>query len=147
MGFKSLSEVSKELIDGSDDEDSVESVSEKKIAPNPNKGTPVKTDVKEVKECKHCLQTACFLDQKVDSLDSNTDLFNYLMDQGDSMKEDGLTNKEIRLALYKTVTRFIHDFLGKGNRCPLPLCVSGEIKDAFHEPGGNHTGFKKGFLK
>jgi hypothetical protein len=41
------------------------------------------------------------------------------------------------------VARFL---LGKGYHIELPLCVTGDIRDAFPAKGGNYTGFKKGFL-
>jgi hypothetical protein len=69
------------------------------------------------------------------------------MCRGDDMKDDDVTNKEIRYELYHISSRFINGILGKGNRKELPLCVVGEIKDSYPASGGNYTGFRKGYLK
>jgi hypothetical protein len=130
-----------------DDEDDDVNDSDKKKAANPNEGMRDDKEDDEVNECKHCLQTPCYLDQKDESLDTQKELFDYLMDRGESMMDSGLKNNEIRYELYRIASCFCHGYLGKGNRQELPVCVIGEIKDAFPAQGGNYTGFKKGFLK
>ena len=52
-----------------------------------------------------------------------------------------LLNKQIRHALYRESTAFIHGYLGKGNRIELPQCVRGDIIDMCPDPDGEYTGF------
>jgi hypothetical protein len=97
-------------------------------------------------ECKYCLESPCVLNWKDDALDPERSLYDYLMWRGDEMLDGGSLPKEIRYELYRTATKFYHGYLGKGNRKELPACITGEIKDSFPAPGGNYSGFKKGFL-
>jgi hypothetical protein len=66
--------------------------------------------------------------------------------RGEEMMDVGRHPKEIRFELYKVASRFRDGLLGKGYRIELPLCMTGNIRDAFPAKGGNYTGFKKGFL-
>jgi hypothetical protein len=66
--------------------------------------------------------------------------------RGEEMIDAGHLPREVRYELYQTASKFYHGYLGKGNRKELPACITGEIKDSFPAPGGNYTGFKKGFL-
>jgi hypothetical protein len=64
---------------------------------------------------------------------------------GAANEEIGMKNKQIRVILYKTATRFIFGpLLRKGDRRPLARCVHGEqIMDLY--PDKDHTtyvGFK-----
>jgi hypothetical protein len=62
------------------------------------------------------------------------------------MMDAGHHPKEIRFELYNVASCFRDGLLGKGYHIELPLCVTGDIHDAFPAKGGNYTGFKKGFL-
>jgi hypothetical protein len=97
-------------------------------------------------ECKYCLESPCVLNWKDDALDPERSLYDYLMWRGEEMIDAGHLPREVRYELYQTASKFHHGFLGKGNRKELPTCITGEIKDSFPAPGGNYTGFKKGFL-
>jgi hypothetical protein len=101
----------------------------------------------DVVRCKHCEHCPCVLDQMDPDMDPTRNLYDHLMCRGDDMKDDDVTNKEIRYELYHISSRFINGILGKGNRKELPLCVVGEIKDSYPASCGNYTGFRKGFLK
>jgi hypothetical protein len=96
--------------------------------------------------CKYCDESPCILNWKDDALDPERSLYDYMMWRGDEMVDNGDLPKEIRYELYRTATKFYHGYLGKGNRNELPACITGEIKDSFPAPGGNYSGFKKGFL-
>jgi hypothetical protein len=96
--------------------------------------------------CRHCMETPCVLTQVDEALDPNKCLYEYLMWQGEDMVDNGHTNREVRYQLYRTASRFRHGILGAGNRKELPTCITGDIRDAFPNPGGNYTGFARGFL-
>ena len=102
--------------------------------------------------CPHCDHAPCYLEETegyidlVDSSGGERDLYKYLMDSGDAMEAEGFQNNQIRHALYKIATRFIHGPLPKGYRIEPPTCVKGEIRDSYPAKGGNYTGFKKGFF-
>ena len=66
--------------------------------------------------------------------------------KGDELYNQGISNREIRYALYRDATTFISGYLGKGNRKELPDCVVCKIRDSYPAEGGNYVGFKKGFL-
>jgi hypothetical protein len=52
-------------------------------------------DVDDVR-CKHCEHCPCVLDQMDPDLDPTRNLYDHLMWRGDDMKDDDVTNKEIR---------------------------------------------------
>jgi hypothetical protein len=96
--------------------------------------------------CKYCNEAPCVLTQCDEALDDTKTLYEFLMWRGEEMMDAGHHPKEIRFELYKVASRFRDGLLGKGYRIELPLCVTGDIRDAFPAKGGNYTGFKKGFL-
>lgn len=86
-----------------------------------------------LQECGFCNETPCVI----------TGCYDMLCQLGDSKQSIGMSNREIRFELYREATRFLHGFLGKGNRRQLPLCVIGEIHDLYPaEKGTKYTGFK-----
>ena len=86
--------------------------------------------------CHLCQVTPCLLDQGLyEALEKE---YEYVMECD---TENVITNKEVHFKLYRTATRWIHGYLGRGNRRQLPACVVGEIKDLASEAGGAYTGF------
>jgi hypothetical protein len=60
--------------------------------------------------------------------------------QADTMDE-GMRNKTYRYAAYRTYAQVKYGYLGKGNRKPLPLCVTNGIRDTFPDPHSIYVGF------
>ena len=87
--------------------------------------------------CQYCFQCPCWLEQG---------LYEKLLELEESLRDDDiekkLSNKQIRHALYRESTAFIHGYLGKGNRIALPQCVRGDIMDMCPDPDGEYTGFR-----
>ena len=87
--------------------------------------------------CKYCQNVPWLLEDG---------LYELIVQYEEELRENdstALTNKEIRFYLYRYASRWIHGYLGKGNRIKLPKCVRGEILDLAPEPGGIYIGFKK----
>jgi hypothetical protein len=96
-------------------------------------------------ECPYCGETPCFLEQPFDDTNGSSEytLYSCLMEQGEMMMESGMSNKEVRFALYRTAAIFCFGNLGHGNRKEIPQCIMTEIKDAFPAATGEpYTGFK-----
>jgi len=50
-------------------------------------------------------------------------------------------NKSRRFAAYRLYTRVKHGYLGKGNRTPLPKCVTDYIRSIFPDKEDSYVGF------
>ncbi|KAG9461561.1 hypothetical protein GDO78_016412 [Eleutherodactylus coqui] len=48
----------------------------------------------------------------------------------------------MHVGAYRSYTAWIHGFLGKHYRIPIPSCVIKAIWTAYPDPQGNYTGFK-----
>ncbi|XP_066445912.1 uncharacterized protein [Eleutherodactylus coqui] len=55
---------------------------------------------------------------------------------------DTTNNRVMRVGAYRSYTAWIHGFLGKNNRIPIPACVIKSIRTAYPDPQGNYTGFQ-----
>jgi hypothetical protein len=53
-----------------------------------------------------------------------------------------VANKSYRFAAYRTYARVKYGYLGKGNRKPLPHCVTNGIRDNFPDPMCAYVGFQ-----
>ena len=83
--------------------------------------------------CKYCLRMPCVASSEYESM----------MEIGVTMEADEKPNNEIRFALYSYMSRVYFGQLGKGVRRQLPVCVVGEIHDAYPATKGtNYVGFK-----
>ena len=83
--------------------------------------------------CKYCLRMPCVASSEYESM----------MEIGVTMEADHKPNNEIRFSLYAYMSRVYFGHLGQGVRRQLPVCVVGEIHDAY--PASNTTdyvGFK-----
>jgi hypothetical protein len=56
--------------------------------------------------------------------------------------DESMANKSYRFAAYRTYARVKYGYLGKGNRKPLPLCVTNGIRDNFPDPQSVYVGFQ-----
>jgi hypothetical protein len=65
-----------------------------------------------------------------------------IWEEGNSLKEQGIENKAIRHHAYKMYTRMRHGVLRRYDRRPLPVCVRGEIMDAWPEANHVYVGFQ-----
>ena len=64
---------------------------------------------------------------------------------GEDLEMQGKPNNVIRHALYKEAARMLWGHLGKHQRKELPLCVTGDIRDAYPKKNGeDYVGFKTG---
>ena len=83
--------------------------------------------------CKYCLRMPCVASSEYESM----------MEIGVTMEADKKPNNEIRFALYAYMSRVYFGRLGQGVRKQLPVCVVGEIHDAYPATKGtNYVGFK-----
>jgi len=86
--------------------------------------------------CKHCQQNSCdwsiFGRTIVDCVRSTI---------GSTAVDKALINKQYRFAAYQMYTRAKLGYLGKGNRVPLPLCVSDAVRNNFPDPNHSYVGF------
>ena len=83
--------------------------------------------------CKYCLRMPCVASSEYESM----------MELGVSMEADNKANNEIRFALYSYMSRVYFGHLGQGVRKKLPVCVVGEIHDAYPATNGAaYVGFK-----
>ncbi|KAG9464749.1 hypothetical protein GDO78_019442 [Eleutherodactylus coqui] len=55
---------------------------------------------------------------------------------------DTTNNRVMRVGAYRSYTAWIHGFLGKHNRIPIPACAIKSIRTAYPDPQGNYTGFQ-----
>ena len=64
---------------------------------------------------------------------------------GEGLEAENKSNNEIRFALYAHMAQAYFVPLGKGVRKQLPVCVVGEIHDAYPTSDGvEYVGFKSG---
>ena len=64
---------------------------------------------------------------------------------GEGLEAENKSNNEIRFALYAHMAQAYFGPLGKGVRKQLPVCVVGEIHDAYPTSDGvEYVGFKSG---
>lgn len=79
--------------------------------------------------CKHCLRMPCVASSEYESM----------MEIGVTMEADEKPNNEIRFSLYAYMSQVYFGHLGAGVRKKLPVCVVGEIHDAY--PANNNTAY------
>jgi hypothetical protein len=60
---------------------------------------------------------------------------------GTTAVDKALINKQCRFAAYQMYTHTKLGYLGKGNRVPLPLCVSDAVRKNFPDPNHSYVGF------
>ena len=83
--------------------------------------------------CEYCLRMPCVASSE----------YSAMMEIGESMEEERKPNSEIRFALYRHMSTAYFGHLGAGVRRELPVCVVGEIHDAYPSEGGRgYVGFK-----
>ena len=58
-----------------------------------------------------------------------------------------IPNKKMQLCMYCTLTYMKFGHLGRGNRIPLPSCVTSKIKDMYPQPATYYTGFCQLYLQ
>jgi hypothetical protein len=87
-------------------------------------------------ECQHCHATPCVIN--VDQMYDN------LMEVGHDMEATGYSNHEIRYRLYRDASTILFGRQGAGVRKKLPLCVEGDIRDAYpNPPNVQYVGFQE----
>ncbi|KAG9485339.1 hypothetical protein GDO78_008426 [Eleutherodactylus coqui] len=52
------------------------------------------------------------------------------------------SSRVMRIGAYRSYTAWIHGFLGKHKRIPIPSCVIQAIRTVYPDPHGNYTGFQ-----
>jgi hypothetical protein len=87
---------------------------------------------KEKEECTVCDGDPCHLECMRAQFD----------DWVDDCPTDVFCNKEIRCALHRRSSEFLHGKLGYGNGKPLPRCVEKCIKDTHPEEDGECKGYE-----
>lgn len=56
--------------------------------------------------------------------------------------DGAMANKSYQFAAYQMYARVKYGYLGKGNRKPLPLCVTNGIRENFPDPKSVYVGFQ-----
>ena len=85
-------------------------------------------EAKETDYCSICESDPCIISELDDML--NEILIEY---------RDTKTNREIRYCMYTDSIRYIHGYLGKGNRKKVPKCLEKRIHSL--APDEEYTGF------
>lgn len=97
----------------------------------------------EVQVCSQCGGTPCEWDEyKEELLQCNTELL--ASDSSDNSLADNIDperNSKMRKALYKSFTYIKFGHLGKGNRIPIPACVTSKIRQLYPSSGERYVGF------
>ena len=89
--------------------------------------------IPESMKCKHCCLFPCVSEREYDNM----------MAIGLDCEGEQKSNREIRFVLYRYMSMCYNGYLGKGNRKKLPLCVEGDIRDAYPKSAGtDYVGFK-----
>ncbi|XP_068098384.1 uncharacterized protein [Hyperolius riggenbachi] len=52
-------------------------------------------------------------------------------------------NRRLRKSIYRAFTGWVHGYLGRGERRPIPSCVVNKVRQAFPDPEGQYAGFKQ----
>jgi hypothetical protein len=65
-----------------------------------------------------------------------------IWEECNSLKEADMENKAVRHHAYKMYTRMRHGVLHRFDRRPLPVCIRGEIMDAWPEADHVYVGFQ-----
>jgi hypothetical protein len=97
--------------------------------------TFVGTDV--VGLCNHCEEDPCDW-----STLGRTIVESVRAEHSSTTLEGATANKSYRFAAYRTYARVKFGYLGKGNRKPLPICVTKGIRDNFPDPQCAYVGFQ-----
>ncbi len=88
--------------------------------------------------CNHCQEDPCDW-----SLLGRTIVDSVRADHQADTVDEGMTNKSYRFAAYRTYAQVKYGYLGKGNRKPLPICVTNGIRDNFPDPNSVYVGFRQ----
>ncbi|XP_073488997.1 P2X purinoceptor 7-like [Aquarana catesbeiana] len=86
------------------------------------------------------IESNIFKNMVVDRL--NTTIILTIIHQGTSHAPNADDNRNLRKTAYKSFTAWIHGYLGKGNRRPIPSCAVHAVRTAFPDPDGEYVGFK-----
>ena len=85
--------------------------------------------------CFHCGRKPCIASTEYEAM----------AEIGEEMETDNKSNNEIRFALYAHMSHAYFGHLGQGVRKQLPVCIVGEIHDAYPTSAGvEYVGFKEG---
>ncbi|KAK3712869.1 hypothetical protein QZH41_016904, partial [Actinostola sp. cb2023] len=58
-------------------------------------------------------------------------------------QQDSIENRTWRLTAYRQFTTWVHGYLGKRTRRPIPSCVVKAVRSTFPEQSGVYVGFKE----
>ncbi|XP_040178384.1 P2X purinoceptor 7-like [Rana temporaria] len=98
----------------------------------------VKENIEEGTVC--ITQSPIFQSSVVNRL--NTTVILTILHQSTSHAPNADDNRNLRKTSYKYFTSWIHGYLGKGNRRPIPSCAVHAVRTAFPDPEGLYVGFK-----
>ncbi|XP_077320610.1 P2X purinoceptor 7-like [Lithobates pipiens] len=98
----------------------------------------VKENIEEGSVC--ITQSTIFKNMVVDRM--NTTIILTIIHQSTSRAPNADDNRNLRKTSYKAFTAWIHGYLGKGNRRPIPSCAVHAVRAAFPDPDGEYVGFK-----
>jgi hypothetical protein len=100
----------------------------------------------DVAVCEVCGGTPCEWEEFGIELMENMKMMYDHGNDGDPVKDrDGniVANSTVRKGAYKLFTYMKFGHLGKGNRIPIPHCVTKKIRERYPEPDGNYMGFQR----